>query len=182
MSESNHKTLLCYNTIKNKPCTYKSKCLFAHNLDEQQKDFYRDIVYNMITNYEDLSDINIHEDNELLNNLVTYTHECKNCINNQCAGGYNCKYGACLKSLKICYNDLIYGKCSNCVNDNKCMCGHHLTEKKLIPLSQYRLLKDINVKDMTNNVDKISLFKTCSMVELNDQNIKNIKNILNFNN
>ena len=187
MCDNNFKKLLCYNTIKNIPCTYKSKCLFAHNLEEQQKDLHRDFIYKMIIEYDDLSHINIYENVELFDNLIVYTHECKKCIDKQCSGSYNCKYGACLTYLKICYNDLIYGKCSNDVINGKCICGHHLTEKNLIPYNQYEQLKNINIKDInmndiTNNINRICQIKTCFVIELNDDNIKNIKNIINFNN
>ncbi len=192
MCEYNFKKLLCYNTIKNIPCTYKVKCLFAHNLEEQQKDHYRDLIYKMIMTYNDLSDINIYNDNELFDNLITYTYECKNCINNQCAGGYNCKYGVCIKSLKICYNDLVYGKCSNKLCNNICIHGHHLTEKKLIPYNQYLFVKNINIKiinvdnengngnDIDDDKNQNQNLKAYSMIKLNNDNIKKIKNILNF--
>jgi hypothetical protein len=183
MTDNNIKKLLCYNTIKNIPCTYKSKCLFAHDLDEQQKDFYREMVCKIITEYEDLSEINIFDDSELLSNLMIYTHECSNCINNQCSGGYNCKYGACLIDLKICYQDLFYGKCCNELNkNNKCVDGHHLTEKGIIPYNQHLIARNINIKDLSFDPNIIMTTKMCSVIKLNKENITIVNKILNSDN
>ncbi len=179
MTENNFKKLLCYNTIKNIPCTYKYKCLFAHNLEEQHKEHYRNIIHKMLYEYKDLGKINIFNDEELFKNLLIYTHECKNCLNNQCSGGYNCKYGVCLKELKICYNDLMYGKCINKTCNNKCLNGHHLTTKNLIPYYQYSIIKNININELSPNLNNFQIHKMCSVIKLTDENIQNIQNILN---
>ena len=139
--KSNFKKLLCYNIVNNIKCVYKNKCMFAHNINEQLKDPNREFIHNMIYTFTDLSNINIKENKELFEDLMIFTKECKNCINNKCPGGYNCKFGVCLKELKICYNDLLNGKCTSEVTEEKindkiikkCFHGIHLTEKNLIP-------------------------------------------------
>ena len=109
----NFKKLLCYNIVNNCKCVYKNKCMFAHTLDEQIKEPIRLYIHNMLYKWEDLSEINLNEDKTLLDELIILTKECKNCINKKCPGGYNCKFGTCLRENKICYNDLMYGKCYN---------------------------------------------------------------------
>lgn len=147
----NFKKLLCYNIVNNCKCVYKNKCMFAHTIEEQKKEPMRQVIYNMIYIWDDLSNINICEDKNLLDELLIMTKECKNCINKKCPGGYNCKFGVCVRDNKICYNDLMYGKCYNMLMEKnhdgtiiyRCIHGIHLTEKKLIPHNQ-RMLSDLN--------------------------------------
>jgi len=112
-NKHNFKKLLCYNIVNNCKCVYKNKCMFAHTLDEQIKEPIRLYIHNMLYKWEDLSEINLNEDKMLLDELIILTKECKNCINKKCPGGYNCKFGVCLRENKLCYNDLMYGKCYN---------------------------------------------------------------------
>ncbi len=150
MDKYNFKKLLCYNIVNNCKCVYKSKCMFAHTLEEQKKEPLRQYIHNMLYLWDDLSDININDDKILLDELILMTKECKNCFAKKCPGGYNCKFGVCLRENKICYNDLMYGKCYNMLmesNDNgiilnRCISGIHLTEKKFIPYNQ-RMLSDL---------------------------------------
>ena len=188
--ENNFKKLLCYNIVNNNDCIYKNKCMFAHELKEQKKDILRDYIYKIILVYDDLCNINIFENKNLMNELLIYTKECKNCINNKCPGGYNCKFGACTKELKICYNDLLYGKCFYSLKSEinkygktykKCINGIHLTEKNLVPYNQ-RLNVDFNI---TNNIlfpcETISFFNKQNTVSLllNDNTISKIRTFLN---
>jgi hypothetical protein len=186
--KSNFKKLLCYNIVNNIKCVYKNKCMFAHNINEQLKESNREFIYNMIYTFNDLSNINIKENKELFEELVIFTKECKNCINKKCPGGYNCKFGVCLKELKICYNDLLNGKCtSQLTNENindknikRCINGIHLTEKNLIPYYQ-RISCEINMLDygifLFNNVNYYSKINTISVM-LNDNTVKFIKNLI----
>lgn len=188
--EANIKKLLCYKIINNNECSYKNKCMFAHNITEQKKDVYRELIYNMINVYENLSSINIFEDVELMDELVIYTKECKNCVINKCPGGYNCKFGACLKELVICYNDLCYGKCTNPLkvytnaNTNikihRCIHGIHLTEKKLLPYNQ-RITGNINIASFGENISYFNK-QTIISIMINEFTINKIKNLLNKNN
>jgi hypothetical protein len=188
--ENNFKKLLCYNIVNNNDCIYKNKCMFAHELAEQKKDILRDYIYKIILIHDDLCNINIFENKSLMNELLIYTKECKNCINNKCPGGYNCKFGACTKELKICYNDLLYGKCfyslKNEINKygktyKRCLNGIHLTEKNLVPYNQ-RLNVDFNI---TNNIlfpcETISFFNKQNTISLllNDNTISKIRIFLN---
>ena len=188
--ENNFKKLLCYNIVNNNDCIYKNKCMFAHELAEQKKDILRDYIYKIILIHDDLCNVNIFENKSLMNELLIYTKECKNCINNKCPGGYNCKFGACTKELKICYNDLLYGKCFNILKNEinkygktykRCMNGIHLTEKNLVPYNQ-RLNVDFNI---TNNIlfpcETISFFNKQNTISLllNDNTISKIRIFLN---
>jgi hypothetical protein len=137
----NIKKLLCYNIVNNSKCVYKGKCMFAHNIEEQKKEPLREYIYQMINSTDDLSNIDIYEDKLLFNELSILTKDCKNCLNKKCPGGYNCKFGCCSKDFKICYNDLMYGKCYNSlvideIGTKRCLHGVHLTEKNLISYYQ----------------------------------------------
>jgi len=189
MENNNFKKLLCYNIVNNYRCAYKNKCMFAHSHDEQNKEPRRQVIYNMIYLWNDLSEINIKTDKLLLDELIIFTKECKNCINKKCPGGYNCKFGVCLKENKICFNDLMYGKCHNILieknnNNNilyKCINGIHLTEKNLIPYNQ-RILSDFINTDMNSyNRYNFNYKNNIISILLNDDNIKLAKDII-YNN
>ena len=184
----NFKKLLCYNIVNNCKCVYKNKCMFAHNLDEQKKEPIRQFIFNMLYLWEDLSDINVNEDKNLLEELLIYTKECKNCINKKCPGGYNCKFGVCLRENKICHNDLMYGKCYNMIietNHNqitlsRCIYGIHLSEKKFIPYHQRMLSELSNVETNFLNRRNLSFNSKNNIISicLNDNSIKIIKEII----
>lgn len=187
-NKTNFKKLLCYNIVNNCKCVYKNKCMFAHTLEEQKKEPVRQYIYNMIYLWNDLSNINICEDKNILDELIIMTKECKNCINKKCPGGYNCKFGVCLREDKLCYNDLMYGKCYNMLmetNQNgtklyKCIYGIHLTEKKLIPHNQ-RMLSDLtNIETnflIKHNINFNSKNNIIS-IGLNDNTIELVKDII----
>jgi hypothetical protein len=190
----NFKKLLCYNIVNNNECLYKTKCMFAHSILEQKKEDIREYLYSLINIDEDLSTIDININKELLNELIIYTKECRNCILKKCPGGFNCKFGTCLKELKICYNDLIYGKCFNNLRDEislegksikRCCNGIHLTEKKLIPYQQ-RLNNELNLSELSIFVNDYNYginnkFNTISLL-LNDNTINKVKYLLKYNN
>lgn len=184
----NFKKLLCYNIVNNCKCVYKNKCMFAHTLEEQIKEPMRQYIHNMLYEWDDLSDINLNEEKSLLDELIVLTKECKNCMGKKCPGGYNCKFGVCLRENKICYNDLMYGKCYNMLmetnnNENilcKCIHGIHLSEKKLIPYNQ-RMLTDLtNIETnflIRHNVSFNSKNNIISLC-LNDNTINMVKDII----
>ena len=124
----NIKRILCYNMLKSGSCNYGSKCLYAHNLDEQNIDNIKKRAYELLTK-DDLSDINLLEDNELFETLVQMTKLCIMCTKKQnlCPGGYNCKNGTFSPKYQICYSDLVKGECNN----NFCK-NIHLTKSKLV--------------------------------------------------
>lgn len=181
----NIKKLLCYNIVNNSKCVYKGKCMFAHNIEEQKKEPLREYIYQMINSTDDLSNIDIYEDKLLFNELSILTKDCKNCLNKKCPGGYNCKFGSCSKDFKICYNDLMYGKCYNSlVTDEictkRCLHGVHLTEKNLIsyyqriPLDLYSSDFNIFPSEYINFNAKNNII---SML-LNDNTVKIIKELV----
>jgi hypothetical protein len=190
-NKNNFKKLLCYNIVNEMKCVYKYKCMFAHKIDEQIKEPLREYIHEMIYIMNDLSNINIKENKELFEELMIFTKECKNCMNKKCPGGYNCKFGVCVKNLKVCYNDLLNGKCLSLLNeeniDNKiikrCIHGIHLTEKNLIPYYQ-RVSCEINILDVGvfifNNINYYSKINTVSIL-LNDDTIKLVKNLITKN-
>ena len=65
---------------------YREAWAFAHNLNEQKKDINREFIYDMIYKLTDLSNTNINENKELFEELMIFTKECKNCINEVCQG------------------------------------------------------------------------------------------------
>jgi len=187
-NKNNFKKLLCYNIVNNCKCVYKNKCMFAHTLEEQIKEPIRIFIHKMLYEWDDLSEINLNEDKLLFDELTILSKECKNCMNKKCPGGYNCKFGVCLRENKICFNDMMYGKCYNMlmeVNENgnvlyKCINGIHLSEKKLIPYNQ-RMLSDLTnietnflIKHNVSFNSKNNIISLC----LNDNTINMIKDII----
>jgi hypothetical protein len=133
----NRKTLLCNNMITKKYCDYGDNCKYAHSLSEQCIDKSRKNVHDIML-LKNMSHINFQENVSLYRALLGLT---KLCERENCAGGYNCKYGACGdKAFHICLRDLNHGDCQ----DDECKCVH-LTKKGLKPfysgsikLSQYQ--------------------------------------------
>ena len=182
----NFKKLLCYNIVNNFNCIYKNKCMFAHTLDEQKKEPLRQYINDMIYEMYDLSLINICKNKILFDELIILTKECKNCINKKCPGGHNCKFGTCLRDNKICYNDLMYGKCYNVMLETKnndiiihrCIHGIHLSERNLIPYNQRMLYELTNMdKKIINNDISFNSKNNIISLNLNDKTIKIVKDI-----
>lgn len=114
--QNNHKKILCNNILLGIPCTYGAKCLYAHDVEEQNIEPIRKKAYDIIKNKcENINDIDLtsFEEQELYKNLLVLTKVCEACLNNKCAGGYNCKHGTFTHKYKVCYYDLIYGNCEN---------------------------------------------------------------------
>jgi hypothetical protein len=182
MENKNHKKLLCNNIVNGNKCVYRHKCIFAHELSEQKKDYNREYAIKMISNMNDLSFIDIYNNKQLFYEIIILTKECKNCMNAKCTGGYNCKFGTCLKELKVCYDDLMCGKCDNLVNKKtkSCLNGVHLTEKKLIPYNQRQNI-EVNIKEPTilssSNINYNSKINAIS-IQLTDETIEISSNIL----
>nr|QBK88786.1 MAG: uncharacterized protein LCMiAC01_04680 [Mimivirus LCMiAC01] len=113
---------------KNK-CDYGNKCFYAHSLHEQRIDPIRHKVYTILNNKNNnLSNIDLINDRELYNTFITLTRVCNGCINKTCPGGYNCKQGAMDYKHRICYNDMINGRCQRFNCDSI-----HLTSRRLKP-------------------------------------------------
>jgi hypothetical protein len=185
MDNKNHKKLLCNNIVNGIKCLYRHKCMFAHELSEQKVDNDRLLAIKIVSKVNDLSYVDIYNNKQLFDEMIILTKECKNCINNKCTGGYNCKYGTCLKELKICYDDLMCGKCINFVDlETKCcLNGIHLTEKKLIPYSQRQNIEE-NIKKPTllssGNINYNSKINAISM-QLTDETLSIANDILKGN-
>jgi hypothetical protein len=156
---TNYKKILCYNILNNEKCIYGNKCMFAHSLKEQIKNKNKKKIIEIIENkIIDLSYFSVVNDDNLYNDMLIFTKECNNCIENKCNGGYNCKNGVCLMNLKICKNDLLYGNCCNELNDNYCCHGIHLSKKNLIPLNmQLKYLSHTDMNDIKFKNNQIIL-------------------------
>jgi hypothetical protein len=115
----NLKKMLCHNMIMTGECRYRDKCLYAHNLSEQNMDVGRKIAYDILSNNNNLSHINLQKNHTIYRSLFELTKMCEQCDKHKCTGGYNCKFGACSKKYHICLRDLNYGDCPH-----KCGCVH----------------------------------------------------------
>lgn len=107
-----YKKMLCNNIIKEGDCSYKSKCMYAHSLEEQKLYPIRQKAYDLYKQ-SDLSHIDLNKDPDLYQTLISLTNICSKCNNNTCPGGYNCKHGAVDYAHKLCINDLLNSSCSN---------------------------------------------------------------------
>lgn len=136
------KKILCFNITNNIICTYGQKCMYAHSLNEQKIEPMRHKVYTILKNNNDLSKLNLINDPKLLDTMLQLTKICIMCVKNSCPGGYNCRNGAINTKFRICYDDLIYGKCKrlNCTSV-------HLTSRNLVPYNVQKQSHD----DKTHN-------------------------------
>lgn len=158
------KRILCYNMIYHGVCKYGDKCMYAHSLEDQNVNKNRKEIYNILKSDIDLSNIDLRENNELYKAMLEMTKFCKNCNNNLCKGGYNCKSGVYDKKFCICINDLNYGLCNNPT------CNFiHLSKRGLKPY-----YPDKN-KKLNENIEN-QIFLQNNKSELNYKNlIKNNK-------
>jgi hypothetical protein len=147
--KENHKKLLCKNVILCKVCKYGSKCLYAHNLNEQKLDEIRDKAYKIIKGDIDASKINIHLDRDLYKVLLLLGDVCPGCKENNCTGGYNCKHGCCDSKYIICGSDINNGTCEG-------NCGKiHLTDRGLKPYFSY--IMDFQKKKSIMSIQKANV-------------------------
>ncbi len=197
------KKILCYNIISGKKCNYGNKCLYAHNLSEQNIEPLRITAYDILKdNTIDLSDINLIENNKLYETLCQLTKVCTSCEKKMCSGGYNCRNGAINRELKICYDDLVYGNCKYI------KCNYiHLTTRGLVPylkqknkiksektpqksFYQYKnfdkkpevIAEDIINKNLINYLMSSKNTNNESEDSYDDENIDDIMNYLNNDN
>jgi len=144
-TDTNAKRILCFNKINTGICNYGSRCLYAHKLADQKVNPLREKIYNIIRSTTDLSMLDLVNDTELYKNMIQMTKVCKSCARKVCPGGYNCKHGAISQNYRICYTDLVYGRCDN---EN---CSYvHLTNKGLVP---YTVQKNHDLTDVMTNDD-----------------------------
>jgi hypothetical protein len=146
----NMKKILCRNMITCGECKYGSMCMYAHSLDEQNVNIRRKEAYDIIKGTDSLEHIDLRKNFQLYKTLLELTKYCKNCDENKCAGGYNCKSGACSKNLCVCITDLNYGNCKNSTCTNI-----HLTTRNLAPYNKKK------TNDIINNDDNfVTYFKS----------------------
>jgi hypothetical protein len=173
----NQKKILCQNFIFNGKCNYDTKCLYAHDILEQNIDPHRKKTLDLLLDNNDLSDIDLSQYNNkiLLRELLTYTKMCDLCILKKCTGGYNCKYGCCIEKYLICYDDLCYNHCT----DNNCK-KIHLSKRNLKPI--YNKISHI-IYDNKNKLNNTNI----SIDNINSSNylfkcLTDINNAFNDNN
>ena len=140
----NKKKILCYNILNKGSCTYGSKCLYAHSLEEQKINSKIKIIYDLIKSNTSMENINLVQDKHIYCGLLHLTKLCPMCVKGNCPGGYNCKYGSFSKKFQVCKNDLQFGMCSN-INCELI----HLTKRGLVPYVKSK--KKSTLKNNLNN-------------------------------
>lgn len=158
--DGSSKKILCQNIINTGECKYGNKCMYAHNLEEQNVSEIRKYAYDIIKSDIDLK--NVFLSDELYKVLFLLTKYCKNCNVKNCIGGYNCKSGACDKKYVVCANDLNYGKCEN----PNCM-NIHLTKKGLKPYHYNNNNTENKIEDKKNKFDVLETFNFKTNLKLN---------------
>jgi hypothetical protein len=179
--QKNLKKILCSNIISKNICSYGNNCLYAHSLLEQNIDDARKLGYDIVTSSNNLGNIDLQNNTYIYNLLLFFTNVCEMCVKKKCTGGYNCKFGVCLKKYCICILDLNYGQCYS-------DCGLiHLSKRGLKPYYTKKYSpKEIIKKDKSDDFIKVSddftiteLTKLTKLTELNDSDtISDISDIL----
>ncbi len=113
VENNNIKRILCHSAFASKKCSHDKNCVYAHSYNEQKQDPYRKIIYDIIKTRDALDDFSLIKDKELYATMVKLTNVCSSCINKNCVGGYNCKFGVFSEKYQICYDDLYSGNCKN---------------------------------------------------------------------
>jgi hypothetical protein len=164
------KRLICRSVLESYHCEYAAKCTYAHSLDQQVIDSDRAFTYKIILdpNLMHFFSVQNPKTEDLYKGLIAMTHSCKECLEQKCTGGYNCRNGACQKFLKVCQEDLLHGNCTEkleildinmdfiqklfgtitTTNEQPfeyigCKYGHHLTHRNKPPIY------DLNVEFYT---------------------------------
>ena len=148
-NNNNKKKILCYNILNKGSCSYGSKCVYAHSIEEQNINNNLLDAYNIIKNNFSLENIDIINNKKLFNALLHITKLCTLCIKGICPGGLNCKFGTCSKKYQVCKYDLLNGNCP----DKESYCKLiHLTDRCLIPYNiQKNRYYNKNNNESTNN-------------------------------
>lgn len=185
----NSKKILCFNMLNKQKCNYGAKCMYAHNLSEQQIEPLRHKVYTIIKCTNDLTNMDLINDNCLYETMLQLTRVCSSCNKGLCPGGYNCRNGVFNAKLKICFEDLVYGNCKrvNCQ-------AVHLTDRGLIPYIKQKnkdkinnlkksINKDYNIKDdgdKKEEIDKIIRIRNIDYDKITSlkKDLDNVKGIL----
>lgn len=163
-NQNHNKRLICYSIVNEEPCKYGQKCSYAHDENEQIIDEERKQIFQIILdkNLLDFNTITRSKKNILYKDLLIVTKLCNKCLRHKCTGGYNCKFGICSLSLKLCKCDLLVGDCKNPIVDINieedilkkiggitpldryigCMNGHHLTARGLLPYYKYNHMEN----------------------------------------
>lgn len=165
---NNKKKILCYNILNKGCCSYGSKCVYAHSIDEQNINNNLLDAYNIVRNNNSLENIDIINNKKLFNALLHITKICNLCLKGICPGGLNCKFGTCSKKYQVCKYDLLNG---NCPDKNTFCKLIHLTDRGFIP---YNIQKN-KYYNKNNNIDNINFNYCLNKKLLTIESIKSIK-------
>jgi len=174
MGNESLKKLMCKNILTNGKCSYENKCLYAHNLNEQNMDHKRKLVYDIIMGRIPYINNDIQIDDEIYKIFIQLCKICDLCSKNKCPGGFNCKHGVFDKQYQVCADDLRDGVCYN-ITCSKI----HLTNKGIKSLKELKL--NFNLNDFENNklIDYDDYKRSKYIKETGDINIT--ENIDNYN-
>lgn len=175
----NNKRILCKNIISNQECVYSSSCLYAHSLKEQNVIPIRKYLYDIIRSNINLSNINLVKSPDLVKELSILSKVCLSCQRGECAGGYNCRYGAINTSCRVCYDDFYYGECK------RQFCNAiHLTNRGLIPVMSTNTNTNITntIRQVDTSYIKLNTLKTNTIWDQLPKSIYDKPLIINNNN
>jgi hypothetical protein len=146
----NFKKMLCENMVNTGICNYNNRCNYAHNINEQIIDTFKKDAYEIIQSVNIKYDIDLQKNLILYKSFLSLTKMCENCAKGKCTGGLNCKFGACSKIYKICFNDLNYG---NCIINCDLV---HITKKGINPFYITNINFNSNSNTDVNSDDELS--------------------------
>lgn len=141
---NNRKRLLCYSFLNDETCLYNNKCAYAHSYEEQNIDDDKIFLYEIIFDEKLMGFylVNNPKTDEIYKKLLFFSNICEQCINKKCTGGFNCRYGSFISTIKICKNDFLSGGCLN----------------KIVEISM-----DNNIVEKINKISSNSNFKKCNL-------------------
>ncbi len=170
-NNKNVKKILCKNVVTSNVCGYGNKCLYAHKLEEQSIDNERKHAYEILMGTDDLSNIDLQKDHSLYRSLLGLTTLCAECDKNKCTGGYNCKYGACMKIYHVCQRDLNYGDCLT-------SCGKvHLSKRGLKSFYVGSSTKQLNNQNIQGTLLSPDFFRRFDTQSNKDDDLDDLSDI-----
>lgn len=162
------KKLMCKNILTSGKCSYESKCLYAHTLNEQNMDTKRKLAYDIIMGRISYINNDMKIDDEIYKIFIQLCKICDMCVKNKCPGGFNCKHGVFDKQYQVCVDDLRDGVCYN-ISCSKI----HLTNKGI------KSLKELNIDLDDNKLSDSDDFKRIKPNKIPHSEFSNFNNNVN---
>ena len=175
------KKLLCESFLKYGCCKFNDQCTYAHGTEYQSIDDDKYESLMLIVDDQAITEMNNNNDHdkvqEIYQSLLRLTNICTDCVDGSCIGGYNCRFGASEKDIKICKQDYLSGNCENNLltytfsekiadkmgipglldkKFHRCRNGQHITKRGFIPFYIYINSRDDSKNEFTS-VRKIEL-------------------------